>query len=108
MKGRKDSNDVCAILLFTDGEANHGITDTKGIVDAARKATGTAISNPNPEKWTTAEVCSWLEIVDLGQYRSSFEQNKVDGQILSQDLDTNMLRNDLGVKELHIKNSIES
>jgi uncharacterized protein YegL len=37
IKDRKDPNDVCSILLFTDGLANHGITKTPDILRAMDK-----------------------------------------------------------------------
>eukprot|EP00494_Astrolonche_serrata_P022653 UN22910 len=99
MKGRRKSNDVCAILIFTDGQANEGVTNTKDILAAALKATAPTIKpikHSDPEKWTVDEVCTWLVHVGLDQYVDIFKQNKVDGQILCQDLDCDILKDDLG------------
>jgi diacylglycerol kinase (ATP) len=50
------------------------------------------------ESWTAEEVGSWLELIELGQFKDSFVSNAIDGTELCR-LDDKMLV-DLGVCKL--------
>jgi len=103
-----EANEVCSILLFTDGEANTGIRDTKGIVEAAEKEAGLAnltriMPSGDPEKWGVEDVCQWLAFkeLDVEGLVDNVKRLKVDGQILMHDLTEEMLEEDLKVSRLH-------
>jgi len=102
------SNEVCSILLFTDGEANSGIRDTPGILaaveqEAGLEKLGKALPSGDPEKWSVDDVCHWLEYkdLDLGDVLANVKAMKIDGQILMHDLTEDMLEEDLKVSRLH-------
>jgi len=102
------ANDVCSILLFTDGEANYGIQDTEGIVAAAEKEAGMAkmgkvMPEGDPEQWSVSNVCQWLVLkdLDLEVVITNVRTLKIDGQILMHDLTEEMLEEDLKVPRLH-------
>jgi len=96
-----EQNEVQAILLFTDGQANSGAATTKeGILAEARKTLG---RRRNAEKWDTQTVCGWLQEVGLGVYTEQFTTNGVDGHMLMNDVNPEILEKDLGVKTLHAK-----
>jgi hypothetical protein len=100
-------NDVAAVLLFTDGEANVGISDTHGIVNQVLKITNqprftTSILDKDLESWTVVEVWSWLQKIKLGMYGQQFRENQIDGSILKHDLTEAILQEELGVKRLHL------
>jgi len=110
VKRRKpaEANEVCSILLFTDGEANTGIRDTKGIVAAAEKEAGLVnlsriMPRGDPEKWSVEDVCQWLAFkeMDVEDLVGNVKRLKVDGQILLHDLTEEMLEEDLKVSRLH-------
>jgi len=102
-------NEVAAVLLFTDGEANVGIKDTAGIinkvsqisniVNASSRAKPT---NKNLEDWTVEDVYNWLVSINLHLYGQTFRENGVDGDILKLDLNEDILMQDLNVKRLHV------
>jgi len=103
-----EANEVCSILLFTDGEANTGIRDTKGIVAAAEQEAGLAnlsriMPSGDPEKWSVKDVCQWLAFkeMDVEDLVGNVTRLKVDGQILMHDLTEEMLEEDLKVSRLH-------
>jgi len=103
-----EANEVCSILLFTDGEANTGIRDTKGIVAAAEQEAGLAnltrvMPSGDPEKWSVENVCQWLAFkeMDVEDLVDNVTRLKVDGQILMHDLTEEMLEEDLKVSRLH-------
>jgi len=110
VKRRKpaEANEVCSILLFTDGEANTGIRDTKGIVAAAEQEAGLVnlskiMPRGDPEKWSVEDVCQWLAFkeMDVEDLVGNVKRLKVDGQILMHDLTEEMLEEDLKVSRLH-------
>lgn len=49
------------------------------------------------EEWSVKEVGDWLSRLELGQYRSRFEELCIDGMLLFEITDID-LENDLGVK----------
>ncbi|ETO29832.1 neurabin-1-like protein, partial [Reticulomyxa filosa] len=57
----------------------------------------------NADKWSTLEVCHWLNSIHLQKYIPSFHNLCIDGSILLQDVDESMLANELGVKKIHLK-----
>jgi len=93
-------NEVNAVLLFTDGEANVGISDSAGILREAKKVVG---STKPPEQWANGEVLQWLQSVGLGMYKNEFQKNCVDGKMLVMDITDELLLNDLNVKKLHLE-----
>jgi len=102
------ANEVCSILLFTDGEANTGIRDTKGILAAAEQEAGLVnigkvMPSGDPEKWSVEDVCQWLAYkeLDVEDLIANVKRLKVDGQILMHDLTEDMLEEDLKVSRLH-------
>jgi len=98
-------NEVAAVLLFTDGAANAGITSTEGIVQSVLQLVNPPSQIMNPEeieKWTVAQVGTWLEQNNLGMYTHVFTQNQIDGNILINDLTEDLLSNNLNVSNLHI------
>jgi len=111
VKQRKQgkANDICSILLFTDGEANFGIQDTAGILAAAEKEAGmakmgVAMPEGDPQSWSVVNVCQWLKFkdLDLGEIIENVKKLKIDGQILTHDLTEDMLEEELMVSRLHI------
>jgi len=102
------ANDICSILLFTDGEANFGIRDTDGILAAAEEEAGMAkmgkvMPEGDPEKWSVGNVCQWLAFknLDLEDVITNIKTLKIDGEILMHDLTEEMLEEDLKVPRLH-------
>jgi len=95
-------NEVTSVLLFTDGEANVGEQSIPGILKLAKDAAGTSLSTA-PSQWSSLEVQSWLQTVGLGNYKASFKENAVDGMMLLNDINADILKQDLGVKALHLK-----
>jgi len=101
------SNEVCSILLFTDGEANYGIRDGDLIIQAAEEASGMQknIKKPvgDPEKWSVDDVCHWLSYIDMNlpKLLEQVREMKIDGQILTHDLTEEMLEEDLAVSRIH-------
>lgn len=102
------ANEVCSILLFTDGEANSGIRDTAGILAAAEQEAGMGkfgkvMPGGDPEKWSVDDVCQWLAYkeLDLEDLVTNVKKMKIDGQILMHDLTEDMLEEDLKVSRLH-------
>jgi len=95
-------NEVTSVLLFTDGEANVGEQSIPGILKLAKDAAGTSMST-TPSKWSALEVQSWLQNVGLGNYKPIFKENAVDGMMLLNDINADILKQDLGVKALHLK-----
>lgn len=53
----------------------------------------------NPSAWSVKDVCDWLDVLSMGQYRKRFVHHAVSGVVLSK-LDDNILKNDLGVRNL--------
>jgi len=103
-----EANDVCSILLFTDGEANAGIRDTGKILAAAEQEAGMeklgkVMPTGDPEKWSVDNVCQWLAFkdLDLEDVVTNVKNMKIDGQILMHDLTEDMLEEDLNVSRLH-------
>ncbi|ETO34330.1 hypothetical protein RFI_02765 [Reticulomyxa filosa] len=54
-------------------------------------------------EWTTEEVAYWLKRVDLEEYVPQFVQGNVNGDILLNDLDRDMMTHHLKIKPLHYK-----
>eukprot|EP01083_Nonionella_stella_P005657 16353_1 len=67
-----------------------------------------AESNPQwakPERaleWTPKEVAFWLDTIELGQYARKFDNEQVDGSILLNDCDKNLLQREMTIKPLHV------
>lgn len=95
-------NEVAAVLLFTDGQANVGIRTPKGIVDEVLKLTGSRSYSKDVTKWTVEDVQSWLGRTNLKMYTTQFLNQGVDGGILLNDINEENLRTDLGVASLHV------
>jgi len=95
-------NEVAAVLLFTDGQANVGIRTPKGIVDEVLKLTGSKSCSKNIAKWSVDEVQSWLARTNLKMYCTQFLNQGIDGGILLNDINEENLRSDLGVASLHV------
>jgi len=101
------SNEVCSILLFTDGEANYGIRESDLIIKAAEEASGMQKTKKkpvgDPEKWSVDDVCQWLSCIelDLPKLIEQVKDMKIDGQILTHDLTEEMLEEDLAVCRIH-------
>jgi len=93
-------NEVAAVLLFTDGQANVGTQNTEGILKEAAEVV--AKSEGDPTKWSVSDVLKWLQRKGLHQYNDAFRSNSIDGMMLVNDIDTEMLIGDLKVKKLHI------
>jgi len=94
-------NDVAAVLLFTDGQANVGIRNTQGIVNEVLRITNSDIFNADVENWDVEQVCTWLDRNRLGAYKQSFREQQVDGNMLKLDLTEEILKTQLGVTQLH-------
>jgi hypothetical protein len=97
-------NEVAAVLLFTDGQANVGVSSTEGIVQNVLQlvAPETKINPAEIEGWTVVQVGTWLNSNGLGMYQGVFGQQQVDGGILKNDLNEDILVNTLGVSKLHV------
>jgi len=101
------SNEVCSILLFTDGEANYGIRESDLIIQAAEEAAGMQKFKKkpigDPAKWSVDDVCQWLRCIelDLPKLLEEVKEMKIDGQILTHDLTDEMLEEDLSVSRIH-------
>jgi len=101
------ANEVCSILLFTDGEANYGIRESDLIIQAAEEAAGMQKFKKKPTgdpvKWSVDEVCQWLRCIelDLPKLLEQVKEMKIDGQILTHDLTEEMLEEDLSVSRIH-------
>lgn len=93
-------NEVTSVLLFTDGEANVGEQSIQGILKLAKDAAG---QSNIPTKWSVLEVQKWLRKSGLDQYALNFKENAVDGMMLLNDINAEILQRDLGVKPLHLK-----
>lgn len=93
-------NEVTSVLLFTDGEANVGEQSIPGILKLAKEAAG---QSNIPTQWSVSDVQKWLENSGMGMYKSTFEDNQVDGMMLIHDINASILQKDLGVKALHLK-----
>jgi len=107
MRDAATCNEVCSILLFTDGEANYGIRDADLIIKAAEEAFGMQKCKKkpdgDPEKWSVDDVCQWLRYIemDLPELLEKVREMKIDGQILTHDLTEEMLEEDLSVSRIH-------
>jgi len=101
------SNEVCSILLFTDGEANYGIKETHLILKAAEMESGIHQGGTKPEgdpaNWNVDDVCEWLAYIemDLPKLVEQVKEMKIDGQILTHDLTEEMLEEDLEISRIH-------
>jgi len=101
------ANEVCSILLFTDGEANFGIRDTDQIVKAAEVESGMyrggTKPSGDPENWSVDDVCQWLGSIDMyfPELLKQVKEVKLDGQILTHDLTEEMLEEDLEISPIH-------
>lgn len=96
-------NEVAAVLLFTDGEANVGVRSKEGIVKAVLDLTArqTPLDLSNVEGWSVEDVGRWLESKNLQMYKRSFSIQKIDGGILLHDLNEEILTNELNVSGIH-------
>lgn len=95
-------NEVAAILLFTDGQANIGIRTPKGIVEEVLKLTNGVTGSSDIAKWSVNDVQSWLRKKNLDMYSHQFMNQGVDGGILLNDINEEHLRRDLRVSGLHV------
>jgi len=105
-----EANEICSLLLFTDGEANQGIRGVEQLVKAAENAMGLSSTGnfnkpttADPTKWTTDEVAQWLVSVglDLEDLLKKIKSEKIDGSILMHDLTEEMMEEELGVGRIH-------
>jgi len=88
--------------------ASHAPDGTRIVHSAACAAAGTRESTPVPQVLrqgpqqpvvpgaTVDQVCAWLVEVELGEYRDIFHANKIDGEML-QELEEEELVNDFGM-----------
>jgi len=97
---RGEANEVTSVMLFTDGEANVGERTIEGILREA-VAMAQSAEKVDVKKWTVEEVGVWLDKVRL-PYKEQFLQNQVDGQMLVEDLNDKILKESLGVNDLHM------
>ena len=67
-----------------------------------------AANNPEwakPERaleWTPKEVAFWLDSIELSQYARKFDEEQIDGSILLNDCNKNLLTIDMSIKPLHV------
>lgn len=101
LKNDNSGNEVQAILLFTDGQANVGVSTEPGILQEVKQAAGFGLTE-DASQWTIDDVCSWLCKVNLQMYCDTFRNNSVDGEMLINDLTSELLSNDLNVKRVHL------
>jgi len=94
------ANEVTSVLLFTDGEANVGERTVEGILRTAIEASEEK-KVLNVDKWSPEEVGTWLDSVRL-PYKEQFQNLQVDGQILLQDLNPKILKEEVGVSPIHL------
>jgi len=97
---RGEANEVTSVMLFTDGEANVGERTIEGILRES-VAMAQSAEKVDVKKWTVEEVGVWLDKVRL-PYKEQFLQNQVDGQMLVEDLNDKILKESLGVNDLHM------
>jgi len=97
---RGEANEVTSVMLFTDGEANVGERTIEGILREA-VAMAQSAEKVDAKKWSVEEVGVWLDKVRL-PYKEQFLQNQVDGQMLVEDLNDKILKESLGVNDLHM------
>lgn len=99
-------NELAAVILFTDGEANEGISDTHGIINEVMNLTSNKInlakSSVDVENWTVDDVGRWLQQKGFRNYVQKFRELEIEGSIVLHDLNEELLRNDLEVKSVHI------
>jgi len=92
----------------------HMVSLTSNIVDSVqveakfyeemeKRADDPSFANPdNAPQWSPAEVAFWLDSIDFGQYSRRFHDDAIDGSILLNDVDRQMLQGEMGIKRLHI------
>merc|ERR1719285_471660 len=97
---RGEANEVTSVMLFTDGEANVGERTVEGILREA-VAMAQSAQKVDAKKWSVEEVGIWLDKVRL-PYKEQFLQNQVDGQMVVEDLNDKILKESLGVNDLHM------
>lgn len=95
-------NEIAAVLLFTDGQANVGVRNTAGIIQEVLKKSNSmhSIVQKDVASWSVEDVCQWLLKKGLGAYEANFRQHNIDGGIIKHDLTAEMLT-DLGVQVFH-------
>jgi len=52
-------------------------------------------------QWSAKEVAYWLETIDFANYIPAFLRNRIDGEILTRDIDKHTLINELQVLSSH-------
>jgi len=53
-------------------------------------------------EWNPQEVAWWLDSIEMGQYSRQFAEDQVDGEMLLNDCNRNLLTNDMNIKPLHV------
>lgn len=96
-------NEIAAVLLFTDGQANVGVRNTVGITQEVLKVSNAlhSLNQKDVESWSVEDVCQWLKNNNLGAYETNFRQQNIDGSIVKHDLNEEMLTN-LGIQVFHL------
>lgn len=92
------SNDRTAVIwkitnedeLFKNIERNQSQCDTEEVKPV--------------NKWSVEEVCKWLEEIGLEQYKSSFEQNAIDGTEI--EVITDSMLQQIGIEAMGHRNKI--
>lgn len=100
LKSDPAGNDVQAILLFTDGQANIGVRSPIGILQEVKRAAGTNLMQ-DVAQWSVDDVCQWLSRLNLQMYSENFKNMGVDGEVLKY-LTSEMLTDDLNVRRMHL------
>jgi len=107
-------NEVGAVVLLTDGEANEGIQNEQKILEELNKVTN-RLPKIEVTKWTKELVGRWIQTLDFGAanfgqaYCKSFIDHGIDGNaLLSEKLTDKHLEQDLGVKPFHVPKIRES
>ena len=57
----------------------------------------------NAAQWTEFEVVSWLEQMGMERYGRYFAEERVDGTMLLEDVDEDLLVSNLGIRSIHAK-----
>jgi len=77
--------------------------EAKFYEEMEKRADDPSFANPdNAPEWSPAEVAFWLDSINFGQYSRRFHDDAIDGSILLNDVDRNMLQSEMGIKHLHV------
>jgi len=61
------------------------------------------LNRENAAEWTEYEVVHWIEQMGMERYARYFAQENVDGAMLLEDVDEDLLTSNLGVRSIHAK-----